>query len=237
MMLIIIILILLCYILANNNEGFALDNSKYTPMTNEAIQNVASNYQNGNVRYTNIQATNDLHVDNNLNVAGAVDFLPKGVIVAWHGTEVPKGWALCNGENDTPDLRGRFIRMNNDDEDFEIPWGIDLVNKDLNNPWKNQTGNNINDHRGTIFKHSVGEYGGTDHIWLDITQIPAHSHRISDLAKDGHPDGAFDCCKHYWRTASFGGHPDNGHMTDIAGSSHGHNNIPPYYVLAFIMRL
>jgi microcystin-dependent protein len=208
-------------------------------MTNEAIQNVASNYQNGKARFTNFQVTNDLHVDNNLNVAGAVDFLPKGVIVAWHGTEVPKGWALCNGENDTPDLRGRFIRMSNETDTFEKPWGIDLVNKDLNNPWKSQTGNNLNDHKGIIFKHSVGEYGGTDHMYLDITQIPAHSHRISQLSRTGNPDGWKDGGRHYWRNSDYGPHrtDDNGKMTDNAGSSHGHNNIPPYYVLAFIMRL
>lgn len=37
--------------------------------------------------------------------------LPKGVIMMWYGEEkdVPKGWTICNGQNDTPDLRGRFI--------------------------------------------------------------------------------------------------------------------------------
>jgi len=38
-----------------------------------------------------------------------VIFLPKGVIVAWSGTNVPQGWQLCDGTNGTPDLRGRFI--------------------------------------------------------------------------------------------------------------------------------
>lgn len=37
--------------------------------------------------------------------------IPAGTIVMWSGPtdEIPHGWALCNGENDTPDLRGRFI--------------------------------------------------------------------------------------------------------------------------------
>ena len=36
---------------------------------------------------------------------------PKGVIWLWSGSteNVPEGWALCNGENNTPDLRGRFV--------------------------------------------------------------------------------------------------------------------------------
>ncbi len=35
--------------------------------------------------------------------------IPSGVIVMWSGTAPPAGWALCNGENGTPDLRGRFV--------------------------------------------------------------------------------------------------------------------------------
>ena len=37
--------------------------------------------------------------------------LPKGIIVSWYGSikEIPKGWALCDGNNTTPDLRNRFI--------------------------------------------------------------------------------------------------------------------------------
>ena len=36
---------------------------------------------------------------------------PKGIIVMWSGSteNIPEGWALCNGENNTPDLRGRFV--------------------------------------------------------------------------------------------------------------------------------
>lgn len=38
--------------------------------------------------------------------------LPAGVIVMWSGTlaAVPSGWALCDGNNGTPDLRDRFIK-------------------------------------------------------------------------------------------------------------------------------
>ena len=37
--------------------------------------------------------------------------MPRGGIIMWSGQEdkIPRGWALCNGENETPDLRGRFI--------------------------------------------------------------------------------------------------------------------------------
>ncbi len=37
--------------------------------------------------------------------------VPSGVIVMWSGTlaSVPSGWALCNGSSGTPDLREKFI--------------------------------------------------------------------------------------------------------------------------------
>ncbi|MBI4717017.1 MAG: tail fiber protein [Planctomycetes bacterium] len=37
--------------------------------------------------------------------------VPAGVIVMWSGTRsnIPSGWALCDGANGTPDLRDRFV--------------------------------------------------------------------------------------------------------------------------------
>lgn len=37
--------------------------------------------------------------------------IPAGVIVIWSGAlvDVPDGWALCDGNNGTPDLRMRFV--------------------------------------------------------------------------------------------------------------------------------
>jgi len=38
--------------------------------------------------------------------------LPPGIIFPFWGTknDIPKGWKLCDGTNDTPDLRGKFMR-------------------------------------------------------------------------------------------------------------------------------
>ena len=40
-----------------------------------------------------------------------LNLIPSGIISMWSGatSEIPTGWALCNGENGTPDLRDKFI--------------------------------------------------------------------------------------------------------------------------------
>ena len=55
---------------------------------------------------SNTDATNKEYVDGEIE-----SVIPTGVIVMWSGStsSVPTGWALCNGQNGTPDLRDRFI--------------------------------------------------------------------------------------------------------------------------------
>lgn len=42
--------------------------------------------------------------------SGGTDF-PAGGIIIWSGAadNIPTGWVLCDGQNDTPDLRDRFV--------------------------------------------------------------------------------------------------------------------------------
>lgn len=35
--------------------------------------------------------------------------VPSGSIIMYHGATIPSGWALCNGQNGTPDLRDKFV--------------------------------------------------------------------------------------------------------------------------------
>jgi hypothetical protein len=34
---------------------------------------------------------------------------PKNMIILYHGSSIPAGWAVCDGTKGTPDLRGRFV--------------------------------------------------------------------------------------------------------------------------------
>ncbi len=48
---------------------------------------------------------------NAVNATLAGNGVPTGGVIMWSGaaTAIPTGWALCNGQNGTPDLRDRFI--------------------------------------------------------------------------------------------------------------------------------
>lgn len=46
-----------------------------------------------------------------ITVTTTARFIRKGMILMWYGSSdaVPNGWAICDGENGTPDLRDRFV--------------------------------------------------------------------------------------------------------------------------------
>ena len=48
-------------------------------------------------------------IDGKLKLGGSFNYLPKGSIIAFNGEKAPSGWAICDGKNGTPDLKGKFI--------------------------------------------------------------------------------------------------------------------------------
>ena len=64
---------------------------------------------------------------------GGVDFkntlnyLPKGVIIAWNSAIAPVGWALCDGTNGTPNLQGRFVLGSNSSRPIGTIGGVETV--------------------------------------------------------------------------------------------------------------
>ncbi len=161
--------------------------------------------------------------------------IPLGGIIMWSGATPPNGWALCNGQTlngqVTPDLRGRFV---------------------------------LGSGAGTgLTVRTLGQTGGVETVTLTLNEIPAHTHTVDppstattsngshthsftlgrddsgdrNVAADGDVSGG----QTTGTTASAGAHT---HTMDIAqfnsgsaGSGQAHQNMPPFYVLAFIMRV
>ena len=188
---------------------------------------------------------------------------PPGTIVMWSGTDIPPGWALCNGNwynpNDntdsgpasigkrtvlTPNLSGRFV-VGLHDEDFDY--------------------------------NAIGKSGGEKKHTLTTNEIPAHNHPIPShrhpinmstqsagthhheiFTRLGNSDGSASSAVRrttsgtaggnsvYYDTESAGAHTHtingytgywNGTSGNNSQGGEAHENRPPYYVLAYIMKL
>ena len=149
----------------------------------------------------------------------------------WSGSvvNVPLAWHICDGSNGTPDLRDRFIV-------------------------------------GAGSSYTVGNIGGAKTVTLTTNQIPSHTHSGNANINAGHkflsttgdsfyafmayPSDikTWDTDPNYSTGTMLLNYKDNysgdlslnisGNITTGAsGGSQEHENRPPYYALAFIMKL
>jgi len=150
--------------------------------------------------------------------------IPVGGIIMWSGTiaelntnSALSNWRLCDGSNGTPDLRNRFIvGAHSGDGDGSTP---------TSGPGFSTTGVlNAN--------YTPGNRGGSTSVGLTIAEMPAHTHSRGVI----YPGGGFDTEQEQ------SGGPDGNRTkfnqeTGARGENHHHENRPPYYALAFIMRV
>ena len=161
-----------------------------------------------------------------INTASNFGLVPSGAILLWSGTvaTIPTGWNICDGTNGTPNLTGRFV-----------------VHADA-------------DTGGT---YAPGATGGADSVTLTTTQIPSHTHGAGTLATVANGEHTHQVLNNIdngggnglstsaggarvsdSNTTSNGSHTHTiTGSTGSAGSGGSHENRPPYYALAYIMKL
>ena len=184
---VLIVIILLCIIYNNKvkiEKEYYMHNKKKLKSTN-----------NTPTEYNKMVLSNS---NGDLSSIGC----PKGVIWLWSGSldNIPEGWALCNGENNTPDLRGRFV-----------------------------LGVNPNSKKNSEFTvNEMVSKGGEETVKLEVKHLPRHTHQDYFNETGAGGDGA-----HY----NSGGYRlrKNGNI-GFTGEDRPHNNMPPYYTLAYIMK-
>ena len=102
------------------NTGFCNTLSFTLPSSSNSYFSVVS--EPSNIEKFNIETTptnntmnilGDLHVNQEINVNGE-KLIPTGTVAAFQGTEIPAGWAICDGSivnnYQTPQLTGKFLR-------------------------------------------------------------------------------------------------------------------------------
>ena len=147
--------------------------------------------------------------------------LPSGFIGMWSGSiaSIPPSWALCDGTNGTPDLRNRFVIGSSIDVSGVSNTSVTGANtksggsKDAIVVAHNHTGSTNSTGAHT---HSLSVYG-------------AGSNNVPGSGASGQPKGAAT-------TSSADAHSHTV-IIDSTGSSGTNANLPPYYALAFIMKL
>ena len=155
-----------------------------------------------------ISGTDNSVTATNLTVLGTITapnlggVVPVGGIIMWSGsvTNVPSGWALCNGQTvnskTTPDLRDRFVV-------------------------------------GAGNTYASGATGGNAQITMTLAQMPQHSHNYYDFYYVSSSGGSFN-----YPTGPASGNPQQEQrQTDPQGGNQPMDIRPPYYALAYIMRV
>jgi microcystin-dependent protein len=153
----------------------------------------------------------------------------------WSGTEPPSGWALCDGTNEkTPDLRGRFILSSGSSYtvgqtggESDVTLSIDQIPSHTHNVSGNTDVGGIHTHVVQwVYPNSYNQVVGSDYsggedalsMFNPVDSSNPSASSVTSLPSESH-----------YHTMNFN--------TQSAGSGQSHTNMPPYYVLAYIMRI
>ena len=215
---------------SGSNYGVEVDGTIYPKITG-----AAHSYRDlglSGVRWTNVYATN-LHGDgsNITNITGGV---PTGTIVMYNGDAAPSGWALCDGQNGTPDLRDRFIVGSGNSYNRGATGGAASVT--------------LSTSQLPAHTHGDGSLSASN------TSLTGSITGISEsfAGFGGSASGVFSKVGGY-NLGGTPGSPDanntggvnfnGGHSHDVTGSTgstgsgSSHENRPPYYALTYIIKL
>ncbi len=165
--------------------------------------------------------------------------IPPGTIIMWHGTIPPVGWKICNGQKGTPDLRSQFI----------VGWhpSIDDYNAVGNNGGKDRYSlktSEIPSHSHVVndpgHSHSGGVNSSNHNHGFDFEDISTSINATDDgdgfykIAGGTNSTSGGDVNQGFYNVTL--NSSDAGLNVQNSGNNQSHENRPPFYVLAFIMK-
>lgn len=201
--------------------------------------------QNGLAVEGDVEANKNVTVKDTITASVLAGFgtVPLGGIIMWSGSVIPDGWQICDGAlivagsllgNATPNLSGRFI---------------------VGRGTINEGGAATYSFTGGIGAVGTGTAGGANNVAITTAQMPVHNHGGSTssdgdhthglrLGRETDDSGSGGSNNDYTQatppnaaditTESAGAHT---HTIFNDGGGQAHENRPPYYALAYIMRI
>jgi len=167
-----------------------------------------------------------------LNMLSGVQLLvcPPGTVLAFAGPAAPAGWLICNGQTvsrtDYAQLYaaiGTTFGAGNNTTTFNLP---DLRGRTVIGAGQGQG----------LSNRTRGQTGGEEAHALTLQEMPSHTHLAPTAQNDTAglyeiPQGA------HGGTTGFGSYDYNGAApTDATGGNAGHNTMPPFLALNYIIR-
>ena len=147
--------------------------------------------------------------------------IPVGGIIMWSGSiaTIPTGWSLCNGQNGTPNLRDKFIVGATSDGDSTYPGiGVGNTGGSADSVVVNHT------HRPEAFLDEQRYNFALTSAGLPVTSSTGY--RAIEATAGGNGT---------WISTAGDVWGATGNVK--IGSTATNTNLPPYYALAFIMRV
>lgn len=182
-------------------------------------------HASGNISTDGQISAASINISGGITAAGVV---PIGGIIMWSGAwnNIPAGWALCDGQDGRPDLRGRFI----------VGYHEGITEYNLTR----KSGKNPAD---TTITLAVANLPAHNHAagTLVTGTAGAHSHTIA--ASDGGSGSTINNDNDSSIDANISTSTNGDHTHTITGSTantgsgSAFGNRPPWYVLAFIIRI
>jgi len=181
--------------------------------------------------------------------------MPTGGIIMWSGTiaTIPTGWALCDGTNGTPNLTGKFIVHADADSSGTYNVGatggandVTLTTSEM--PAHNHSGSTASagSHTHSASTNSAGAHTHTTNISFS-PDVDYFGNNVSILNNGQNGTNSVGGQSTNFTSSSSGSHShtvtvnsDGAHTHTVSVSNTGgggaHENRPPYFALAYIMK-